>query len=73
MHDDRIQNIEEALARIETALIGDSEMGNPGLVHRVGTVESKVKHIEGDRLKLIGVVTGVGGVVSLLITYVFGK
>ncbi|HWA27842.1 MAG TPA: hypothetical protein VG734_19460 [Lacunisphaera sp.] len=69
----RLEDMENALQRIETALIGDSEMGNPGLVKRVGAVEGKVKTIQNDRIKLIGAVTGASFVISIIATWFFGK
>jgi hypothetical protein len=69
----RLVKIEQAVGRIETALVGDSEMGNPGLVKRVGTVEGKVKTLQTERVKFLGAVAGASFVLSLLATYIFGR
>jgi alcohol dehydrogenase YqhD (iron-dependent ADH family) len=73
-HDEssRLEKIEGALKRIETALVGDSEMGNPGLVKRVGTVEGKVKILQAERVKFLGAVAGASLVLSILATFIFG-
>lgn len=47
----RLDKQDEALHRIEIALVGDGPMGNPGLVRRINGLEK-----EGEKLhhKLIG-------------------
>lgn len=64
--------IRASQSRIETAVLGDAELGVPGLVKRVGTVEGKVKTMQNERLKLIGMVGGASFVLSLAATYLFG-
>ena len=68
-----IREIRQSQKRMEQAVLGDPEIGVPGLVKRTGAVEGKVKVIESDRIKLTGVVTGASFVISILGAYIFGR
>ena len=67
----RLDKQDEMLRQIHTALVGD-EMGNPGLVRRVGALE---KEQEAQKHKLIywaGIVAGVSVVLSWLKSKIIG-
>jgi hypothetical protein len=70
---EEIRQIRASQKRMEQAVLGDSEIGMTGLVKRVGSVEGKVNTMQKERIKLFGMVTGAGFVVSLLVSYVFGR
>jgi hypothetical protein len=70
---EEIRQIRASQKRMEQAVLGDSEIGVTGLVKRVGSVEGKVNIMQKERIKLVGMVTGAGFVVSLLVSYVFGR
>jgi hypothetical protein len=70
---EEIRKIRQSQTRMEQAVLGDTEIGVPGLVKRMGAVEGKVGTMQKERVKLVGVVTGAGFVVSALATYVFGR
>ncbi|HVT74593.1 MAG TPA: hypothetical protein VHD61_15775 [Lacunisphaera sp.] len=57
----------EAQRRVELAVLGDNELGVPGMVKRVGTVEGKLRNIERDHLKRMGMVAGASAVISVVI------
>lgn len=69
MSEERLQSIEKSVGRIELALLGDSTLGVPGMVKRVGAVEGKQKASDKQRLYLVGFVAGVSGTVTLLVNY----
>jgi hypothetical protein len=70
---EEIRKIRQSQHRMEQAVLGDPDIGLPGVVKRVGAVEGKVKVMQNERIKLIGMVSGAGFVVSALATYVFGR
>ena len=55
-----LTKLEDRLERIENALVGDREMGVPGMVKRLDDVESKVTLIEGRMSKIFWICVGVG-------------
>lgn len=56
--DNRLDNIEKSIARIERGLFGEADVGTPGLVKRVGVVEGKQKHYDKRLTTWGGIVIG---------------
>lgn len=55
-----LNKLEDRLERIENALVGDRDMGVPGMVRRLDDVESKVNMIEGRMSKIFWICVGAG-------------
>lgn len=62
---DELRIIRASQKRMEQAVLGDPEIGVPGLVKRVGAVEGKVKLLQTDRIKLIAASGGASLVISI--------
>ena len=66
-----LNKLEDRLERIEIALVGDRDMGVPGMVRRLDDVESKVTIIEGRMSKIFWICVGAGagsaGIAQVLI------
>lgn len=65
---DEIQSIKESLARIETALMGDSAMGNKGLVVRMQELEAEAAANAQWRDGLRSHISAVAGGVAVVVT-----
>ena len=55
-----LNKLEDRLERIENALIGDRDMGVPGMVKRLDDVESKVAIFERRMNKIFWICVGAG-------------
>jgi hypothetical protein len=55
---DEEKKMQTSIARIERGLFGESDLGSPGLVKRVGTVEGKQKHYDKRLTTWGGIVIG---------------
>ena len=70
----KLQEANAGIIRIEKALVGDKEMGQPGLISRVQDLEGTAKKIENARWYVLGaiaVVTIIGGAAAYIIdTYI---
>ena len=55
-----LSKLEDRLERIENALIGDRDMGVPGMVKRLDDVESKVAIFERRMSKIFWICVGAG-------------
>ena len=55
-----LTKLEDRLVRIENALVGDREMGVPGMVKRLDDVESKVAIFERRMNKIFWICVGAG-------------
>jgi len=66
MSEERFDKLEQSLDRIETALVGDKEMGSPGIVERLAINEKKT----ANHAKVITAVSlGWGGLVAFFIYF----
>ena len=65
-----LNKLEDRLERIENALVGDRDMGVPGMVKRLDDVEVKVSTIERRMSKIfwicVGAGTGSAGIAQLI-------
>lgn len=73
MNDQRLENIERAVDRIERGLFGDPEMGDSGLVKRLGAVEGKVKNHERRLVEWGGVIVGASAIISLVVAFLTSR
>ena len=55
-----LTKLEDRLVRIENALVGDREMGVPGMVKRLDDVENKVAIFERRMNKIFWICVGAG-------------
>jgi hypothetical protein len=55
-----LNKLEDRLERIERALVGDRDMGVPGMVRRLDDVESKVTVFERRMSKIFWICVGAG-------------
>lgn len=55
-----LNKLEDRLERIERALVGDRDMGVPGMVKRLDDVESKVALIDRRMSKIFWICVGAG-------------
>lgn len=73
MNDDRLDKIQDSVSRIERGLFGDSPMGDPGLVKRLGAVEGKVKNHERKLVEWGGIIIGASAIVSLVVAFLTSR
>ena len=57
----RAKSIEDIAKRVELALVGDEQMGNPGLVKKVSAHEKKLKGYDTIKNKIIGGALAISG------------
>lgn len=57
---EHLNKLEDRLERIENALVGDRDMGVPGMVRRLDDVESKVAIFERRMNKIFWICVGAG-------------
>lgn len=65
--EEKITTIHAGIERIERALRGDDEMGQPGLVARIQKLEDTAKNLENARWYVVGaiaVITTVAGLAA---------
>jgi aminopeptidase-like protein len=72
MSTEEIASIKESLVRIETAIVGDPQMGNKGLAQRISEVENKNGDIERKLILWGGVITGISVTLTHLKTKILG-
>lgn len=68
----RLDRQDRVLDEIHTALVGNTELGHPGLVRRMDSVEKKLTSQEHQMLKWAGVVTGLSIALGALKQKLFG-
>lgn len=71
--DGRLTRIEDGLADIKIALVGNPKFGHRGLVNRVDTMESKVEHHDRKLLVWGSIITAAVTVATFLKEKIFGQ
>ncbi len=73
MEKEKMQQLEEDIREIKTALIGNKEMNQTGLVHMVKENTDYITKDKGFKQKAIGLVVGVQFAVGVAWTYITHK
>lgn len=68
-HEEEINNL---VREMHAALVGNKDLGNPGIVKRLEVVENKQKDADRTMLKWAGVATGVSLVATAFKDKLFG-